>query len=975
VETALRATAADAIERGPSDWQGMRRTAADHQDDAGWLVVEEDLDPTALRAAETAFTIGNGRFAARGSFEEGYPGAQPATLMHGIWAPHPIAVSELVNLPDWTALEITLDGERVSLAEGTVIRYRRSLDLRSGLLRRDVTWRSARGATVRLAFERFVSRAEPDVAAVRLAITAVEFAGDVSVHSALDANASTGGVAHLEAGDQHVDGATACLVATIRDTSASVAVATQLTANGPSVAISGVDAPANPATVARWSAAAGQTMSFEKTAVLVSSRDTAEPGRRARERLAELAGTGFDRLHAASAAAWARDWDRTDVVVEGDAEAQLATRFSLYHLLIAAPRDDEQVSIGAKTLSGFGYHGHVFWDMETFMLPFFIRVHPSIARNLLSYRYHRLPGARRKAAANGFGGAQIPWESAESGDEVTPQWVGDPADGGRLTRIWTGDIEIHVSAVVARGVMAYWDATGDDAFMLERGAELVLETARFWASRAEWNADKGRFEFTDVIGPDENHDHVDNNAFTNYLAAWHLRTAAFLVDWLRRTDAAAATRLGADPDTADRFRSMADAIYLPYDPATGLIEQFDGYFALQDIDLRQYEGRTRSMQSILGIEGAAETQVIKQPDVLMLAYLLPDALSAEDLAANYAYYTARTDHEHGSSLGPAMQAIMAARMGDVAEAYRHFMRAARADLGDVRGNSADGIHAASAGGLWQALVFGFAGVRFEGDEVRTEPRLPDHWTRLAFRLVHRGRTVDVDIRSPAASATADGEVRGLIFDLDGVITDTAELHFRAWKRLADDLGIPFDRRANEALRGISRRESLRLLLGDRTVSEPEARALMDRKNGYYRELLKGLTPDAILPGSATLLAAARQRGLRVALASASRNAPEVLDRLRIAGHFDAVCDGSAVEAPKPAPDLFLAAAAALRLEPSECVVFEDATEGVVAAHAAGMAAVGIGPRERVGRAEMVIDGLADADLDAIVQLRRGATAG
>jgi beta-phosphoglucomutase len=218
-------------------------------------------------------------------------------------------------------------------------------------------------------------------------------------------------------------------------------------------------------------------------------------------------------------------------------------------------------------------------------------------------------------------------------------------------------------------------------------------------------------------------------------------------------------------------------------------------------------------------------------------------------------------------------------------------------------------------------------------------------------------------------------VRGLIFDLDGVITDTAELHFRAWKRLADDLGLPFDRQANEALRGISRRESLRLLLGDRTVPEPEARILMDRKNGYYRELLKGLTPDAILPGSAALLDAARERGLRLALASASRNAPEVLDRLRIAGHFDAVCDGSAVEAPKPAPDLFLAAAEALGLPPSECVVFEDATEGVVAAHAAGMAAVGIGPRERVGRAEMVIDGLAEADLDSILRLRRRAAPG
>lgn len=213
-------------------------------------------------------------------------------------------------------------------------------------------------------------------------------------------------------------------------------------------------------------------------------------------------------------------------------------------------------------------------------------------------------------------------------------------------------------------------------------------------------------------------------------------------------------------------------------------------------------------------------------------------------------------------------------------------------------------------------------------------------------------------------------VRGLIFDLDGVITDTAELHYQAWQRMADESGLPFDRQANEALRGISRRESLGRVLGARTVSEAEAADLMDRKNGYYRELLQTLTPNDVLPGAIELVEAARERGLRVALASASRNAREVLDRLAIADRFDAVRDGHTVEAAKPAPDLFLSAAAALGLPPGDCVVFEDAADGVAAAHAAGMAAVGIGPAERVGDAEMVLDDLSEANLDAIVQLRR-----
>src|SRR5688572_19148606 len=218
-------------------------------------------------------------------------------------------------------------------------------------------------------------------------------------------------------------------------------------------------------------------------------------------------------------------------------------------------------------------------------------------------------------------------------------------------------------------------------------------------------------------------------------------------------------------------------------------------------------------------------------------------------------------------------------------------------------------------------------------------------------------------------------IRGFIFDLDGVITDTAELHYRAWQRMADEAGLPFDRQANEALRGIGRRESLGRVLGERSVSDAEAAVLMDRKNGYYRELLETMTPSDVLPGSIELVEAARAHGLRVALASASRNAREVLDRLGISDRFDAVCDGHTVEAAKPAPDLFLAAATALDLPPEECVVFEDAADGVAAAHAAGMAAVGIGPTERVGTAEMVVDGLADADLDAILEVRRGTELG
>ncbi|CAN5225155.1 hypothetical protein BH24CHL7_BH24CHL7_06840 [soil metagenome] len=940
-----------------------------NREHGAWLVVEDGFDAARQRAVETKLTIGNGRFGTRGSLEEGHPGDRPATLAHGIFGPHPLAFTELANLPDWTALEVIVDGERFSLISGLVIAHRRVLDLKTGLLRRTVTWRSPKGATVGLTFERFASLADSRLAAVRVTVEAVDFDGPVEVRAGLNARAETDGIAHIEWQAQNAVQRSASLGVRLRKTELRVGMAMRLDVRGQADQAEWA-VHEHPTLVARWNAHPGARVTLEKTVILLTSRDVEDPMSAAAEALAEMPDHGFDALHADSAKAWRREWDLSDVIIEGDEQAQLAIRFSLYHLLIAAPRADDDVSIGAKALAGFGYRGHVFWDTETFMLPFFTHVHPEIARNLLTYRYNRLAGARRKAAAGGYEGAQFPWESADAGDEVTPKWLPDMTGGDQLIRIWTGDIEIHVSAMVAHAIMKYWDATGDDEFMLRAGAEMVIDSARFWASRAEWNEQQQRYEFSDVIGPDENHDHVDNNAFTNYMAAWHLSAAADLIEWLAGVDDGQAAAVIGSPSEAaalvTRLREVAGRIYLPRDPKTGLMEQFDGYFERQDVNLDEYRGRERSMQAILGIDGVSETQIIKQPDVLMLAYLRPAIFTAEELEANYRYYSARTDHAHGSSLGPGIQALMAARMGDVEEAYEHFMRGASADLDDVRGNAADGIHAASAGALWQALVFGFAGVRFEGAEVVTDARLPEHWQRLSFRLVHRGRVVDVAVGQPDPDAGAT--IRGLIFDLDGVITDTAESHYLAWQRLADEEGLPFDRAANEALRGISRRQSLDKLLNGRAVSEAQAEAMMTRKNTYYRDLIAGITPADLLPGALEVVEQARRRRLKTAIGSASKNARDVLERLQVADRFDAICDGHSVSRPKPAPDLFLAAASALKLKPAECVVFEDAADGVAAALAAGMLTVGIGPPERVGAANVVLaDGLADKDLDGILR--------
>ena len=716
-----------------------------------WTIREEAFEPVKLHHKETIFTSGNGYLSMRGTFEEGYPGDRYATLVHGVFDDVPVVFTELVNVPSWFALGIRIAGERFSLASGKILRYRRWLRLNDSLLIRSVRWRSPTGRTVDLRFERFASLADPHVLCQRVAVTPVNFSGELQVQMGLDGRQDTLGFRHWVWIDQAIQESSAWLHIRTRETKIELAIAMRMGMHGgQDFQQAGWDVEDHPTLSASWQAARGETAVLEKIVCLYTSRDVEDPPRAAREKLANLAGIRWEALAQANRAAWEAEWERSDVILEGDDDAQLALRFNLYQLLIAAPRQDARVSIGAKTLSGFGYRGHVFWDTEIFMLPFFTFTRPEIALNLLSYRCHTLPGARRKAQLNGFPGAQYAWESAATGDEVTPVWVPDFNDPRALVRIWCGDIEIHVSADVAYAIRQYWKTSGDDGFMLVCGLEIIVETARFWASRVEWNDEQSYYEFTDVIGPDEYHDHVDNNAYTNHMAHWHLTTAANLLDWAAQNYVAETEelfqRIGIGPEEPERWRQIAAQIYLPFDPDSRLIEQFDGYFQRRDLNLVEYGGRTRSMQAILGIEGASQTQVIKQPDVLMLLYLLPEMFDERTFQANYEYYNARTDHTYGSSLGPAIQAIFACKVGRIEEAYEHFSRCAHADLYDVRGNAGDGIHGASAGGLWQAVVFGFAGLELNEEGWAVNPRLPEYWRRLAYKFYYRGEQQSVDIR-------------------------------------------------------------------------------------------------------------------------------------------------------------------------------------------------------------------------------------
>jgi trehalose/maltose hydrolase-like predicted phosphorylase len=667
----------------------MEPTDMGGRPDPDWTVVVR-ADPRREAVTESLCTLADGRFGTRGVREEAGAGSGPVAVAAGVYSDADVPI--LLAGPVWTGLE-------AAPPQG---RDRRELDLRGGVLRR--TWEAGAGTLRSL---RFASMARPGVVGLRAEGPAAALAAGPALLAP-----AAGGADFTEGrqGDVHW-------------------ARTRSGSGG------GITA------AARQRSAGDGTRVVERLAVYLADQDAAPAPEAAMERLAEVEAAGFDRLLAEHQAAWANRWADAEVTIEGDPDSQLGVRFALFHLLGSAAGGGE-AAVGARGLSGPVYAGHVFWDADVFVLPTLAAVHPAAARAMVEYRIRRLEPARRLAAERGLAGARFAWESAADGSEVTPQWTTDKL--GRPIRVLTGEQEDHIVADVPWAACRYADWTGDTALLEGPGRDLLLEGARYWVSRARWDGD-GRAHIDKVIGPDEYHVEVDDNAFTNVMARWNLRRAAALAE-----------RAGGAPaDEVEAWRRLAGALVDGYDPASGRYRQYDGFDDLEPLLIAELARPPIIADALLGRERVEATQVVKQADVVMLHLLVPDELVPGSLEPDLAFYGPRT--AHGSSLSPAVQAAMLARAGDPDQALVLFRLAARLDLDDLTATSAGGLHVATMGGVWQALASGFLGLRPAGDTLEADPQLPVSWRAVELRLRYRGRRVRL-------RATADGVE---LEDLDG----------------------------------------------------------------------------------------------------------------------------------------------------------------------------------------------------------------
>lgn len=731
---------------------------------ADWLVTEDGFDPARASYHETIFTVGNGRSGTRGSLEEGHLGARSGSFLAGVYDHHDAPVTDLVNCPDWLHTLIWVGGQRLDPDSAEIVEHRRQLDLQTGLLHRRTVYRDPAGRRTQLESVRSASVADRDLLSLRLVVTPLDHDAPIRVLTGIDGDRrnlerlpgypegttfdwsnrwekwalST----HLrETGRGFTDDGVGWLRARTIESEIDLGYALTVITSAPAQQVS-----AHQYVGFEVTGEGGTPLQIDKLVSVATSRD---PGRdedvtdSAVAAVHRARSDGLDAIIAASNAAWAETWLDTDCVVTGDEHAAQALRFGIYHLLISANPDDPTVNIGAKSLSGEGYRGHVFWDTEVMMLPFFTLTQPDTSRALLGYRSHTLPGALRLAAANGSEGARYPWESAATGDEECPTHTNDG-----VNRIWPREEEIHVSADVAYGILRYADATDDESQLLESGAEVIFRTAQFWQSRCTPDPTGDGLSILQVMGPDEFHSHVDDNFFTNRLARWHLEQAADLYDRLadRHPDRLAeiAAIAGVDADQAEGWCAAAAKIRCASDPDAGLIEQFAGYFERDDVAITTWDANNMPKYP----EGyhhhnCEETMLLKQPDVVMAMFMFPDWYSLDTVRANYDFYEARTLHK--SSLSPSIHAVVGLRVGAREMADQYFARSAYVDLDDNQGNTAEGMHIASAGGTWQLTVSGYGGFSTTGGRPCFRPSLPAAWERLRFSIRWRGSRIVADL--------------------------------------------------------------------------------------------------------------------------------------------------------------------------------------------------------------------------------------
>jgi alpha,alpha-trehalose phosphorylase len=987
-----------------------------------WRLRQTACEPSQRARDESLFALANGSLGVRGGFEED-DSPSDGSFLAAVFEKNPIHYHERLSgfarstdtrvpVAEGKGIALWLGDRRVHLDQAEWLQFERTLDLRRGALDRRLRIRTLEGHRIEIHAERVVPLSQPALLAIRFRVASLDYEGPLTLVSFIE-----GGRQAVEQGDDprigvsggqgmetfalHADAHGAQL--SQRASGSGIELSCGQTHRFAADDLSFVESQTQDARVEqrfRASLRPGRAVTLEKFVVYAVDGDEARRGDRLRTALQEAAAAGFDKLAADQADALADFWRHAELSIDGDAATEQALRFNLFHLLQSAGRNGVD-GTAAKGLTGEGYEGHCFWDTEAFVLPVMAFTAPEVARAMLLYRYRTLEAARAHAREmNHPIGALYPWRTIDGGEGSAHYPSGSAA--------------YHINAAIAYGIGLYLESSDDLDFLDQAGAEMLFETARIWPQAGHFNPRRGgAFCIHEVTGPDEYTTLVNNNYYTNRMAQRHLRCAVAAWRWLSgerpQRMRELSERLQLEAQEVELWQRAADAMYLPYDQALGIFEQDDGFLDKPrwPFPLQRASGEHRPLLLDYHPLTLYRHQICKQADVVMSLVLAGEDIEPARKRRSFDYYEAVTTHD--STLSAPVFGILAGEVGHADKAWRYFHDSVRVDLDDLHRNTDHGVHMAAMAGSWLGLVQGFGGLRVRESQLHFAPSLPQAWNGYGFNLRWRGRSLRVDVsRAGATYALREGQpltihhagralelqsgqtralalesesstqrrsnaifprpCQALIFDLDGVLTDTAHSHYLAWKRLADEIDVPFDLQTNERLKGVDRAASLEIILESAAApfTAEAKRALAERKNGYYVAEIENFGPQDLFPGVRELLEAARAAGLKLGLASASRNAPALLRKLGIEDRFDYIADAARIARAKPDPEIFLTVARELGVAPERCIGVEDAAAGIVAIHAAGMPAIGIGDAHALSQADAVLPDIAALQLEDFV---------
>ncbi len=764
-----------------------------HEDN--WSIRYTDFVAEKQKHRETLLSIGNGYVVTRGAMCEAVPDTfnYPGTYMAGVYNSLESAVAgktvwneDLVNCPNWLFTSFRINKEKwLSFDDVKIVDIERRLDLRSGFLSGWMLIEDNQGRQTMLETLRFASMDNKHVLALEHSVTPVNYSADISIQTTLDASHMNDGVSryrqlnqyHLKAVQTGYRGNRFWLQCQTATSGIQIALAAHISCNGSETALKYESYDGGIRAIATRNLTEGHDFVLQKTVAIVNSHCTQQVLEAARKINEEE--NDFDILAAQSRRAWQKIWKEIDIEIAGDRRTQKLIRLNLYHLMLTASpySATHDAGIPARGLHGEAYRGHIFWD-EMFILPFYNIHYPEVSKAVLMYRYRRLDAAKRYAADHGYKGAMFPWQSGSNGIEQTQVIHLNPVSGK-----WDPDhssLQRHVSLAIALNIVRYYENTGDKQFMQDFGMEMLYEISRFWASAATLGDDK-KYHITKVMGPDEFHEKypeavvggISDNAYTNMMCVWLWNKTLKLTSAMGDNLKAVFEKSGISFAEFDNWQHIAAKLHVPMN-ANGVLEQFSGFFNLEELDwdlYRQKYSNIHRLDRILKAEGLSpdKYKLAKQPDSLMLFFNLngdeiaelfedrTELTPNEILSANFDYYLPRSSH--GSSLSHVVHSKLAAYLGMEALAWEHFNYALTSDYDDIQGGTtAEGIHTGAMAGSVLLTVSAFAGISLKANTLNINPALPDNWNSLTMRFVFRGTRIEIILHKDSLNIKTDKDL-------------------------------------------------------------------------------------------------------------------------------------------------------------------------------------------------------------------------